>query len=327
MTVLAGSKRACAAAIVAGFWSFAGPKPSEHAPVETFELRSEVFHNSRSIRVLLPQGYRDPANRNRRYPVLYLNDGFAVFKASAWNAPEIVERLESEGRMQPIILVGMDNGASIENGSAEQRTREYLPYPDPKNEPSVPSPQGASYPEFLIKEVMTAVSVRYRVMPGAENTGIGGASYGGLAALYTVIHSPDTFGRLLLESTPLFLADFAALKEAKTARRWPARISIGIGTKETDDEALASAAASNMEALRAAILRASPRSDVKLVVEPEGTHGSPAWRRRLPGALKFLWPPPTLPRQPPAGSGIDAWPKTYLQPAAVRTYVSLNQSL
>lgn len=223
--------------------------------------------------------------------MLYLNDGFAVFKAGAWNAPEIVQRLESEGRMRPIILVGIDNGASIENGSAEQRTREYLPYPDQTNEPSVPSPQGASFPEFLIKEVMPAVSTRYRVMPGAGNTGVGGASYGGLAALYTVMHNPGAFDRLLLESTPIFLSDFAVLKEARTAHRWPARISIGIGTKETDTEALAKAAAHNMEALRSAILSGSPRSEVKLVVEPGATHGSEAWRRRLPAALEFLWPP------------------------------------
>ncbi len=286
-----------AAAIMYGFFgggigfaqTTAGPSHSER--VETFELQSEVFHNRRTVRVLLPARYREAANQNRRYPVLYLNDGFAVFKASAWNAPEVITRLESEGRIRPIILVGMDNGASLENGSAEQRTREYLPYPDPKNEPSVPSPQGTSYPEFLIREVMPAVSARYRTLPGADNTGLGGASYGGLAALYTVMHNPNIVGRLLLESTPLFLANFAALRDAKSARRWPARISIGIGTKESEENALAKAAVPTMEALRSAIQKGSPGSQVRLFIEPEATHSSAAWRRRLPAALEFLWPP------------------------------------
>ena len=117
MTILAGPKLVCAAAFAAGFWDIAGSwlaqtagATTEPGKVETFELSSEVFHNRRSIRVFLPRGYGDAASRNRRYPVLYLNDGFAVFKAGAWNAPEIVERLESEGRMRPIILVGIDNG-------------------------------------------------------------------------------------------------------------------------------------------------------------------------------------------------------------------------
>ena len=305
MSPFARLRPASVAAIAAGVWALGGPLsgqttavPAERAQVESFELRSEVFHNSRSIRVLLPWGYRDPANGNRRYPVLYLNDGFAVFKIGAWNAPETVLRLESEGRTRPIILVGIDNGATVENGSAEQRTREYLPYADPKYEPSVPSPQGASYPKFLIEEVIPAVSSRYRTLPGAENTGVGGASYGGLVALYTVLRQPGRFGRLLLESTPLFMGDFAVLKEARRARRWPSRISIGIGTREGDDEALARSAASDMEALRSAIRRGSPSSEVKLVVEPGAAHGSEAWRRRLPAALEFLWPPAAADAKP-----------------------------
>jgi predicted alpha/beta superfamily hydrolase len=261
------------------------------ASAETVELKSEVFENRRSIRVLLPAGYNDPANRNRRYPVIYLNDGFAVFKSGAWNAPEIVRRLETEGRIRPILLVGVDNGATAENGSDDQRTREYLPYADPKNEPDVLEPRGSSYPDFLVREVMPAVASRYRTLPGRENVGVGGASLGGLAALFTVMHRPDVFGRLLIESTPLFLADFAAIHDARNARDWPSRISIGVGTKETGDETLASGAGPAMERLRSVIRERSPGSEVRLLVEPGGTHDSASWRRRLPAALEFLWPP------------------------------------
>jgi len=275
-----------------GVRSAAGGADAASPPaVETFELRSEVFGNRRSVRVLLPSGYGDPANRDRRYPVLYLNDGFAVFKAGAWNAPEIVRRLESEGRIEPILLVGVDNGATAENGSADQRTREYLPYADPKNEPDVSDSRGSSYPDFLVREVLPAVASRYRTLPGRENAGVGGASLGGLAALFTVMHRPDVFGKLLIESTPLFLADFAAMRDARNARDWPSRISIGIGTKETADDALARSAGPAMERLRSAIRERSARSEVRLVVEPGGTHDSASWRRRLPAALEFLWPP------------------------------------
>ena len=36
---------------------------------------SRVFGNTRSVRVLVPAGYDAPAQRTRRYPALYLNDG------------------------------------------------------------------------------------------------------------------------------------------------------------------------------------------------------------------------------------------------------------
>jgi predicted alpha/beta superfamily hydrolase len=260
--------------------------------VDTFRLESRVFGNTRTIRVLLPAGYRDPANRDRRYPVLYMNDGFAVFKAGSWNAPAIVRRLEAEGRIRPFLLVGVDNGATADGGSADQRTLEYLPWPDQKNQPSATPPRGSAYPDFLVGEVMPAVASRYRVSSRPADTAVGGASLGGLAALYAALHRPGVFGGLLLESTPLFLADFAALKEARAAPPsvWPARISIGIGTHETDDEALAKSAAPTMEELRAAIRAKSPATVVRLVVDPEARHEPAAWRRRLPAALELLWP-------------------------------------
>ena len=39
------------------------------AEVRTDTLQSAVFHNERLLRVLVPPGYDDLANRSRRYPV------------------------------------------------------------------------------------------------------------------------------------------------------------------------------------------------------------------------------------------------------------------
>jgi predicted alpha/beta superfamily hydrolase len=41
---------------------------------ETFTLTSKVFDNTRTVRVFLPPGYNDAANRERRYPVLYIKE-------------------------------------------------------------------------------------------------------------------------------------------------------------------------------------------------------------------------------------------------------------
>jgi predicted alpha/beta superfamily hydrolase len=257
--------------------------------IETFELESKVFNNTRTIRVFLPDDYKDPRNSARKYAVFYMNDGFAVFNAKAWNAPQTISALIGRKAIEPIILVGIDNGASIENGSILQRTNEYLPYADLENEPDVPNPHGSDYPKFLINEVMPEMAKRYRVAQEPKNTGLGGSSYGGMAALYTVMHNPKAFGRLLLESTPVFMADFAALKEAQQTKDWPARVYIGIGTKEASDPELSSKAAQNVATLKAAIGKNSPRSVIKVVVQKGATHGSDAWRTRLPNAVTFLW--------------------------------------
>jgi enterochelin esterase-like enzyme len=52
--------------------------------VDIFTLTSRIFHNERSLRVWLPSGYEDAANAQKKYQVLYLLDGQAVFdKCSA----------------------------------------------------------------------------------------------------------------------------------------------------------------------------------------------------------------------------------------------------
>ena len=44
-------------------------------------VTSAIFGNTRTIRVLLPDGYNAPANQDRRYPVPYMLDGQTVFDA------------------------------------------------------------------------------------------------------------------------------------------------------------------------------------------------------------------------------------------------------
>ncbi len=138
---------------------------------------------------------------------------------------------------------------------------------------------------------MPAVAQRYRIDSGADNTGIAGASYGGLAALYAVIHRPGIFGRLLLESTPTFMANGKLLDEAERFHTWPARVHIGIGSKETANQKLNKTAVPAVQKLKAIILKNSPDSKVDVQVGDGDTHDAAAWGRRLPKALQFLWPP------------------------------------
>jgi predicted alpha/beta superfamily hydrolase len=218
-----------------------------------------------------------------------MNDGFAVFKSTLWNASAIIGDMARKKEIPEIILVGVDNGATASGGSPDQRTNEYVPYTDTTNEPSVPDPHGSQYPDFLTKEVMPAVEGRYHVKSGRENTGIGGSSYGGLAALYAVIHRPGVFGRLLLESTPTFIAEHAIINEAQHLRNWPVRVYIGIGTRETPDEELNKSAIPRAEQLRDLIAKKSPDTRVKLLIGEGASHNAKSWSTRFPEALEFLY--------------------------------------
>ena len=266
-------------------------------PLRIHTLHSVVFNNERSIRVLLPAGYDDAANANRRYPVLYLNDGqnlfdttTAVFGPTEWQVDETVALLTSKGRIPALIVVGIDNG-----GRGGQRAHEYLPWADSHATPPGHPPEGNRYPDFLINEVMPLIQHHYRILTGPENTGLGGSSFGSLISLYTVLAKPGVFGRVLLESTSLWVDDDHALRMAAESKKWPDRVYIGVGTNEdskpgcTTSGVFDAGMVDPSDSLAKLVASAKPAPKLQLVVEPCATHSNEAWARRLPGALTFLY--------------------------------------
>jgi predicted alpha/beta superfamily hydrolase len=268
------------------------PSPASAARLETLELTSQVFGNTRLLRVLLPPGYDEATDR--RYPVLYLLDGQTLFDAAdsytthVWEVDEVVSRLLGQGAIEPLIVVGIDNPG------LRERPNELLPWFDEYLHPPLPDPQGGRFPEFLVAEVMPLVESRYRVLDGAEHTGLGGVSYGGLASLYAVIHRPGVFGRLLIESPGLYVNDAAVLPEAEAFDAWPGRVSLGVGTNEENREACdpddwSSEAVQDVLRLEG-ILEGKGLTEDRLLLQVAlcGQHDESHYRRRLPRALSFL---------------------------------------
>jgi len=259
--------------------------------IRLHEFRSQIFGNTRTLRVLLPAGYDEQPNAARRYPVLYLNDGQNLFDAPTslfnpieWQVDETVAQLLEQQRITPLIVVGVDNAGK------QARAVEYLPYPDEYLRPAVPSPQGRQYPDFLIGEVMPFINQTYRTQTGPEATGIGGSSYGAVAALYTVINRPGVFGRLLLESPSLYISDNQLLKDCEKVRRWPTRIYVGMGTRETGDATGDQEAVTLVKNFSERLIKLGvTRKRLLLVIAEGANHREDAWARRLPRALEFLY--------------------------------------
>ena len=249
------------------------------------ELRSRIFRNTRLVRVWLPPEY--DASRTTRYPVLYLKDGqnlfdpVTAFGGVHWKVGETAGRLIAEGRIPPLIIVGIDN-------TGENRVREYIPYRS--LDMRLFGPQGKRYPEFLLREVMPLIEKYYRVAKGPEHTGLGGSSLGGLITLYTQLAAPGVFGRLLIESPSLFVANRKILEECRSFRAWPYRIYLGIGTREVGNPAKDEKSVSEVRELES-ILRAAGLGEARLKVwiEEGARHNEAAWGARFPLALESLY--------------------------------------
>src|SRR5581483_2667223 len=262
------------------------------APAISGELRlhqfeSKTFRNTRFLRVWLPPGYHDDGNKDRYYPVLYLNDGQNLFEPGTsftgvdWQVDETADRLIREGQIPPMIIVGIDN-------AGVNRAREYLPYRSLN--PRIFRPQGKRYPEFLLNDVMPFVYERYRIARGPENTGLGGSSLGAIAPLFTAIDRPGIVGKLLLESPSLFVSHRRLLKYSRAFRSWPQKIFLAIGTREVGRPDKDREAVDDVRELERILSRSGLGEDRLLVrIDDGAAHSEGDWARRFPEALRFLF--------------------------------------
>ena len=248
------------------------------------ELRSRIFGNTRLLRVWLPPDYDGWGETC--YPVFYLNDGqnlfdpVTAFAGVHWKVGENAARLIAEQKVPPLIIVGIDN--------TKNRICEYIPYES--RDPRVLNPKGKCYPDFLQREVMPLIEEHYSVLKGPANTGLGGSSLGGLITLYTQLAAPGVFGRLLIESPSLSVANRRILEESRRFRGWPARIYLGMGTREVGHPEKDERIVGDVRKLESILREAGlDQQRLKVRIEENAAHSESAWAARFPEALEFLY--------------------------------------
>jgi enterochelin esterase-like enzyme len=278
-------------------------KPTVTGDVRLEHLDSKIYGHSVILRIWLPPGYSEAANRNVRYPTLYMLDGQNAFdECTAFSGEheiqidEAVTKLISERKIPPMIVVGID--------SSSNRTYEYSPYRDPISDPHGQDPIGKQLPTFFATEVLPFISPRYRVTDDPAHRGIGGTSLGASAALYSALNRPDLFRLALVESPNLLLGNGQLLRDTEFIVRAPDRIALGVGDAEVHfpkiEEYLAPLGLSErdtdpgtvkMVEMLAAHLKGAffKRPEIMLVVQPGATHSSLFWAQRLSAAIEFLY--------------------------------------
>jgi predicted alpha/beta superfamily hydrolase len=173
------------------------------------------------------------------------------------------------------------------------RATEYLPYPDEYVHPPEPDVKGKLYPQFVVTEVLPLVNARFRTLAGP-------AKYCHrrivLRRCCCSLHGDtetNVFGKLLIESPSLYIAEGKLFSELERAARWPLQVYIGVGTNEGGQLMCPGPTAEEPEAVRDARKLASLANEhakVRFVIEPCAVHNEDAWAARLPQALKFLFP-------------------------------------
>ena len=256
------------------------PVPGWEGRLTTCSLASSVRGIvSRDVTVLVPPGYSDESTATRRYPVLYMHDGNNCLDADGfghggWQVHSVSYDLVQRGLAAPAIFVLVANTTS--------RAQEYVP-----GFGAAPGPSADGYLDFIERDVIPFVEARHRTLPGPANRGVGGSSYGGLISLYAAWTRPQTFGLAMAMSTALAY-DFPGLVGA-TGK--PAlRIYLDSGTTDSrggDDGMARTIALRDLLVSKGFVLSV----DLWHEVGQGDSHSENYWRRRLPIALSFLYPP------------------------------------
>jgi predicted alpha/beta superfamily hydrolase len=245
-------------------------------------FHSEFLPDDRDITVLLPPGYDDTAAAGIRYPVLYLHDGQNLFfpdaafkKGEHWRVGETATALVEAGRLRPLIIVGIAN-------TGKHRLHEYTPTHDRRRGGG----GAADYGRLLVGELKPWIDARYRTLPDAAHTGLGGSSLGALVSLYLGLQRPDVFTRLALLSPSVWWDRRTILRNVREARpKPPLRLWVDIGTREGRQHV------ENTRLLRAQLIKNGwvEGEDLHYEEIPGGTHGEAAWADRFGRVLEFLF--------------------------------------
>jgi predicted alpha/beta superfamily hydrolase len=270
-----------------GQWKRDDPHTAVGRIVVRERLWSTQLKNARPLFVYLPPSYAQ--RPDRRYPVLYMQDGQNLFDvttsySSEWRVDETMQRLSREGI--EAIVVGIPNAGG-------QRIAEYSPFTDPYHGAG----RADRYLAFLADTIKPLIDQDFRTLPGREHTGILGSSMGGLVSLYAFFRCPHLFSFAGVMSPSLWLAGEAIFSFVESAAFNPGRLYMDVGTRELGGSQTERSARSRSRRYYASVRRMKRllvrkgyrlRHNLLVVEEPEAGHNEDAWASRLPNALRFL---------------------------------------
>lgn len=254
-------------------------RPGRIERIHGFE--SKIFGNQREITIYLPAGYEE--HPERRYPVLYLQDGQNLFDAERayvpgnhWRVQEAADAALGERTASPMIIVGVDH-------AGPGRIDEYTPVKDQRHNGGG---RADEYGRFLAEELKPAIDEAFRTLPDAANTAVGGSSLGGLVSLHLAMTRPDLFGRAAVMSPSVWWAGRAVLKTVEAFNDRAPRMWLDIGGREGAE------ALNDARALRDVIAKKGWGEETFQYYEDRrGDHSERAWARRIRTVLEFLFPP------------------------------------
>lgn len=239
---------------------------------ENFEIPQLI--KTRRIAALLPHNY---AETDRRYPVLYLQDGQNLFDEFApygnWGLDKKLAVMAEKGQGD-IIIVAIDHAEA-------ERISEFTPSAKTK----LGKGQGKKYVRFLADTLKPYIDKNFRTLPSRSTTGIGGSSMGGLISVYAGLMYPEVFGRLMIFSPSLWAAPNMHFHAINLEAASDVKIYLYGGGEESANMI------PNINNFKSAIEKQGIEANIefKISIDPKGKHNEARWGEEFPKAAEWLF--------------------------------------
>lgn len=240
---------------------------------EEFDIPQLI--KTRRITALLPHDYYET---DKRYPVLYLQDGQNLFDDFApfgnWGLDKRLAMMAERAAPQ-FIVIAIDH-------AKEKRIAEFTP----SYKTRLGVGDGKKYARFLADTLKPFVDKQFRTLPGREFTGIGGSSMGGLVSLYTGFLYPEVYSKLLVFSPSLWVDPDIVTKTAQFGEGSPFKLYLYTGGEEGAN--LVTQANHFLHTLQGQVKKGW-KINVKTSFNPKGKHNEADWGTEFPRGAEWLF--------------------------------------
>lgn len=244
-------------------------------------MRGTIIHHQimdRDVYVYLPPDYN--RNKQKRYPVIYVQDGAYLFRDSG----SVWEALMESGYMQPVVMVGVE---------PKSRIHEYTPWPSKALSLNLPDFKGlgTEYAYILTNGIRPYINEKYRVRTEASHTGLIGASLGGLVSIYIADLYPHVFHKIGLLSASLWYEGMGSFIKDRLSLTLRHYVYLYVGEWEGSGQPLIEPYMVPRTQMMYELLRKQLEDQVALHIKPKAMHERKYFVSQFPAACTWLFPP------------------------------------
>lgn len=230
----------------------------------------------RKVWAFLPPSYF--LDTEKRYPVLYFNDGQNIFEGwksafgKSWEVHNSMKALSMNHGFDEFILIGIEHGKARRKG-------EYLPL----HKSGAFSEEGNIYSDFIANDLKVFVDKKLRTLAVREHNAIIGSSLGGINSFYTAFKHQDVFSKSGVFSPSLWATPHIYTLIKKVGKHYPTKFFLSSGTEE------GISTLNNVKKLNATLLDAGFNHDeVHLSIVHGGRHTEEDWQKEFISFYKWL---------------------------------------